>query len=283
MPFRLPERLVSTKLFLDRIAASSLLAKADTSLHKARFAKPFELAGLIGSSSAEGLGLLLGVGPYGRLLPSARQQRGGNSETSWSSRRRGEARASCGLAALTWPYSAIVNDIKGELFELTAGYRPGWGRSLCFDPRGLGHRLTRSATAMTRTICAPWQSISAQIASGARSVHQTGVKMLTAIFRAGVLKGERFCPTPLICSTSAPNSPPSGLRPALRAARLAPRPKPRNAAPGPPTRRRRFLRSVSAVLLVDLDRRYRRDDHRERSPARAAPILRPRISSAAKP
>lgn len=35
---------------------------------------------------------------------------------------------------LTWPGSAIVHDIKGENWQLTAGYRARYGRLLLFDP-----------------------------------------------------------------------------------------------------------------------------------------------------
>jgi type IV secretion system protein VirD4 len=35
---------------------------------------------------------------------------------------------------LTWPASCIVHDIKGENWELTAGYRSTFGRVLLFDP-----------------------------------------------------------------------------------------------------------------------------------------------------
>ncbi len=35
---------------------------------------------------------------------------------------------------LTWPHSAIVHDIKGENWELTAGFRARFGRVLRFDP-----------------------------------------------------------------------------------------------------------------------------------------------------
>jgi type IV secretion system protein VirD4 len=35
---------------------------------------------------------------------------------------------------LTWPGSAIVHDIKGENYSLTAGFRAGFGRVLLFDP-----------------------------------------------------------------------------------------------------------------------------------------------------
>lgn len=35
---------------------------------------------------------------------------------------------------LTWPYSAIVHDVKGENWNLTAGFRANFGRVLLFDP-----------------------------------------------------------------------------------------------------------------------------------------------------
>ncbi|MDP3907522.1 conjugal transfer protein TraG [Novosphingobium sp.] len=38
---------------------------------------------------------------------------------------------------LTWPGSAIVHDIKGENWELTAGFRSGFSRVLLFDPTNL--------------------------------------------------------------------------------------------------------------------------------------------------
>jgi type IV secretion system protein VirD4 len=39
---------------------------------------------------------------------------------------------------LTWPHSAIVNDIKGELFAQTAGYRSTLGNVYVIDPEGRG-------------------------------------------------------------------------------------------------------------------------------------------------
>jgi type IV secretion system protein VirD4 len=48
-----------------------------------------------------------------------------------------EVRQSVGLVVptlLTWPGSAIVHDIKGENWSLTAGWRARFGRVLLFDP-----------------------------------------------------------------------------------------------------------------------------------------------------
>jgi type IV secretion system protein VirD4 len=38
---------------------------------------------------------------------------------------------------LTWPGSVIVHDIKGENWELTAGFRAGFSRVLLFDPTNM--------------------------------------------------------------------------------------------------------------------------------------------------
>jgi type IV secretion system protein VirD4 len=42
---------------------------------------------------------------------------------------------------LTWRHSVIVNDIKGDLFAQTAGYRSTLGKVFCLDPTGVGHRF----------------------------------------------------------------------------------------------------------------------------------------------
>src|SRR5439155_17317089 len=42
---------------------------------------------------------------------------------------------------LSWKHSVIVNDIKGELFQATAGYRSTLGNVFVLDPTGVGHRF----------------------------------------------------------------------------------------------------------------------------------------------
>src|SRR5205807_2506864 len=41
---------------------------------------------------------------------------------------------------LTWHHSVIINDIKGELFTQTAGFRSLLGPVYVLDPTGVGHR-----------------------------------------------------------------------------------------------------------------------------------------------
>src|SRR5207245_3746815 len=54
-----------------------------------------------------------------------------------------QTRSGKGLLAvsqlLTWHHSVIVNDIKGELFAQTAGFRSLLGPVYVLDPTGVGH------------------------------------------------------------------------------------------------------------------------------------------------
>ena len=42
---------------------------------------------------------------------------------------------------LSWQHSVVVNDIKGELFQQTVGYRSSLGNVFVIDPTGIGHRF----------------------------------------------------------------------------------------------------------------------------------------------
>jgi type IV secretion system protein VirD4 len=96
---------------------------------------------------------------------------------------------------LTWPHSAIVNDIKGELFELTAGYRSRLGPVFVLDPRGVGHRYPLAN-------CRDEDDCRAMAVHLLHKSHHAepdpftkrAVKMLTAIFRAGLLEGQGLLP-----------------------------------------------------------------------------------------
>src|ERR1700730_9061051 len=110
---------------LSRFTHSELFAGSENHIHTARFARPYELQSLIGADpTGRGASLVIGIGPYGRLLrvrssPTRREL--GNLLVD------APTRGGKGLLAvsqlLTWPHSVIVNDIKGDLFELTAGDR----------------------------------------------------------------------------------------------------------------------------------------------------------------
>jgi type IV secretion system protein VirD4 len=112
----------------------------ETPLHPARFAYLHELTDLI-RPTVEGTGLLLGESDFSQVL---------RVEATRTRRELGNllvvapTRGGKGLLAvsqlLTWPHSVVVNDIKGELFTQTAGYRSRLGPVFVIDPKGVGHR-----------------------------------------------------------------------------------------------------------------------------------------------
>ena len=54
---------------------------------------------------------------------------------------------------LTWPGSAIVHDIKGENWTLTAGYRAGFSRVLLFDPTNASSDAYNPLLEVRRGVC----------------------------------------------------------------------------------------------------------------------------------
>jgi type IV secretion system protein VirD4 len=118
---------------------SALFPKAQA-LHRARFALPHELRSLV-SHIFDGKSLLLGISHFGGIYrvkstPERRElghllvvapTRGGKSLLAISQ-------------LLTWEHSVVVNDVKGELYAQTAGYRATLGPVYVIDPRGFGHQ-----------------------------------------------------------------------------------------------------------------------------------------------
>jgi type IV secretion system protein VirD4 len=110
-------------------------------LHHARFAQLHELTTLLTDKFAE-TSLLLGVSRFNRVLrvqPTTTRRELGNVLVV------APTRGGKGLLAtsqlLSWPHSVVVNDIKGELFAQTAGYRATLGKVFVFDPTGVGNRF----------------------------------------------------------------------------------------------------------------------------------------------
>ena len=110
----------------------------DTLLHTARFARIYELGHLLQPTFTPD-GLLLGTTHHHfvtvRAQPTRREL--GNMLVV------GPTRSGKGLLAvsqlLSWQHSVVVNDIKGELFLQTAGYRSTLGDVYVIDPTGVGH------------------------------------------------------------------------------------------------------------------------------------------------
>ena len=137
----LSQLLYGLLVALNRLSAA--LSPSRKHLHHARFAHLHELASLQ-AGNAPGdpeTSLLLGVGELGRMLrvrPTRTRRELGNLLVV------APTRGGKGLLAtsqlLTWQGSVVVNDIKGELFAQTAGYRSTLGPVYVIDPTGVGHR-----------------------------------------------------------------------------------------------------------------------------------------------
>lgn len=110
-------------------------------LHNARFARIDELASLLSTTLEAETSLLLGASHFTHVLrvrPTDTRRELGNLLIV------APTRGGKGLLAtsqlLTWQHSVVVNDIKGELFTQTAGYRSTLGKVFVIDPTGVGHR-----------------------------------------------------------------------------------------------------------------------------------------------
>jgi type IV secretion system protein VirD4 len=110
-------------------------------IHNARFAKTSELQELISDAFDKDNSLLLGKDRFGHVLrisSSPKRRELGNMLIE------APTRGGKGLLAtsqlLSWKGSVVVNDIKGDLFTQTAGYRSQFSDVVVFDPTGVGHR-----------------------------------------------------------------------------------------------------------------------------------------------
>jgi type IV secretion system protein VirD4 len=119
------------------------MGKGTLTLHRARFAKHNELRELLSSTPCPD-SVLLGTNRqflffkrYAAVRPTSTRREIGNTLIV------GPTRSGKGLLAisqlLSWKHSVIVNDIKGELFAATAGYRSTLGNVYVVDPAGYGH------------------------------------------------------------------------------------------------------------------------------------------------
>src|SRR3989440_3703788 len=112
-------------------------------LHRARFAKRHELRELLQKAPCPD-GVLLGTrkdwlffNRYVVVRPTEKRREIGN--TLLVAPTRGGKGLLATSQLLSWKHSVIVNDIKGELFQATAGYRSTVGNVYVIDPTGVGH------------------------------------------------------------------------------------------------------------------------------------------------
>lgn len=110
-------------------------------LHKARFARHHELSELLAPLCDNEPSLLLAERQFNQILhvrPTPTRRELGNMLVV------APTRGGKGLLAvsqlLSWRHSVVVNDIKGELYNQTAGFRSTLGPVFAIDPKGIGHR-----------------------------------------------------------------------------------------------------------------------------------------------
>jgi type IV secretory pathway TraG/TraD family ATPase VirD4 len=180
----------------EKIAESPLLKPADHSLYRARVAKPSEVRPLTGGVPQFETSLLLGVDTNGRTIrikPTKGSRELGNMLID------GQTRRGKGLLLTTqlktWPHSVVVNDIKGDLSDLTAEARAKMGKVFFIDPRGVGHRYD---PLQLRTTEDELRSSAEQLLYDPKETQpiftQRAVKMLTQFFRCARLEGYRPIP-----------------------------------------------------------------------------------------
>src|SRR5437763_1755073 len=125
-------------VFVSRINA---LFSQEKQLFPARFARLHEHAPLLTSSPEQvNTGLLLGVSHLNQtacVRPTAKRRELGNMLVCAPPRAGKSLLAISQL--LTWPHSVIVNDVKGELYAATAGFRKTFSDVFVLDFQGLGN------------------------------------------------------------------------------------------------------------------------------------------------
>src|SRR5215211_6039361 len=152
-----------------------------------RFAHPHEVNPLVSPNWQQETGLLLGVSAFNQVL-SVRQAK--------VRRELGNVlvdaltRGGKGLLAisqlLSWPHSAVVLDIKGELYEATASYRKTKGPVFVIDPEALGDQFDPLHGRTTeRQLYAAAKYLLYEAGERDPIFIQRGMKMLTQLFLAG--------------------------------------------------------------------------------------------------
>lgn len=130
--------LSQTAISMSRISSYFHTGKA---LHSAHFARHHELSELLAAAVDNEPSLLLAESRFNQILrvrPTRTRRELGNMLIC------APTRGGKGLLAvsqlLSWKHSVVVNDIKGELYNQTAGFRATLGPVFVIDPQGVGHR-----------------------------------------------------------------------------------------------------------------------------------------------
>jgi type IV secretion system protein VirD4 len=133
--------LFHARILTSRMTHSAFFSAGKHGLHTARFAYPHELLPLYLFHKSPATRLPIGRGYAGRVLgltPTHKRPELGNM--AYFAPTRGGKGLDAVCKILTWPHSLIINDIKGEFYRQTAGYRSQIGEVYVLDPTGVGHR-----------------------------------------------------------------------------------------------------------------------------------------------
>ncbi|HYU73443.1 MAG TPA: type IV secretory system conjugative DNA transfer family protein [Ktedonobacteraceae bacterium] len=167
-----------------------LFSSDDTRLHRARFATPRELNQICHPTPSSD-GLLLGTMPHDYYIVRPTKSRRELGNILIVAPTRGGKGLLATSQLLSWQHSVIVNDIKGELYTQTAGYRSSIGPVYVIDPTGVGNcfdplsgKYTEDAlySAATQLLFTPDEG------DGAIFTQRASV-MLTQMFLAARLEG----------------------------------------------------------------------------------------------
>jgi type IV secretion system protein VirD4 len=152
-----------------------------------RFAHPHEVDPLVSQNWQHETGLLLGVSAFNQALSVRRtKQRRELGNVLVDALTRGGKGLLAISQLLTWPHSAVVLDIKGELYEATAAYRKTLGPVFCLDPEALGGQFDPLHGRTTeRQLYAAAKYLLYEAGERDPIFIQRGMKMLTQLFLAG--------------------------------------------------------------------------------------------------
>jgi type IV secretion system protein VirD4 len=176
--------LYHLSLFLSRFSAFFAHAEA---LHRDRLALDHEISDLT-TGSLPSDSLLLGVNHFSRIChvrATPKRRELGNILIEAPTGGGKGLLAVCQL--LTWDSSAIVFDIKGDLYKQTAGYRATLGPVYRFDTRGVGHTYDpfRGKEGEDELYAIADQLMYEPDEGDGKGFAQKGARMLLVVFLAG--------------------------------------------------------------------------------------------------
>jgi type IV secretion system protein VirD4 len=176
--------LLQWQLLVSRLATCF---PSERKLHSGRYAYPHELAPLL-SPTFDGAHLLLAeyAGRYILRVGTSHTRRHLGNMLICGPTGSGKSQHITSQL-LTWPHSAVVYDIKGELHRLTAGYRATLGPVYVLDPSGVGNQYDpfRGRVSESKLYAAANNLLFDPREGEGRGFVEKGMQMLTIVSLAG--------------------------------------------------------------------------------------------------